>query len=347
LEIKNILKQYQVKNVTKLYLDKNLDSDGINYENYIGLKFETINNYDIKDKYTINGWYLLWYLMANAHQGQYIETTIDFIATKTNFKHKDIKDLLINLHNLGTVYMVAYTQTGKEKSFKSIMYNESIEIAIGYSNKESYEDYNGYNAIPIEFVKSVLPTLKPTAWALYCVLVVRHSYFLPLDSFVDTETGEIKYPYSITHYAFSTQDQIGECIGVSDTTIKKYTDELKNNKYPLIHFVGDGKRYKEGKEWKRENIKYGVYLLERVEYQYYHTIIPDNKTDKPKRIEERKLINKKGIKSLMGTEEQYIIKQADYINYILGNTIKDFEKALTENNTIWYEGSKDSMKIRL
>lgn len=346
IELKEILKQYQSKNITKLYLDKTLDTDGINYENYIGLKFETINNNHIRDKYTINGWYILWYLMSEAHQSMYIKTTIDFIAAETKMNHKDIKDILIHLHNINAIYMVAYTISGKEKSFKSITYNECIEIAIGYSNKDSYEDTKGYKAIPVEFVKSVLLTLNPTAWALYTVLVVRHSFLLTLPERIDPETGEIIYPYSITHYAFTTQEQLGECIGVTDTTIKKYTDELLNSKYPLIHLVAKGKRYRDAikgnKEgWKRENKRYGVYLLERVEYQYYHTCKVEIKRTK----EEEALIKKIGAIDLLGTENQYILRQKDYILDIVGSTMPAYEKALNNHDTKWYEENRQTMKI--
>lgn len=355
MDLKEILTNYQNKSLSKIYLDKNFIAEGIDYQNYIGLKFESINENKqtgqckIKDHYTIDGWYILWYLMANAHQSQYIKTTIDFIAMETKINSKRIKNILEHLHKIGEIYIITYTQTGKEKSLKSITYYETIEIAIGYSSKESYTQYNGYKALPIEFVKSIILTLEPTSWAIYTVLITYHSYLLLLIPQVNKDTGEIIYPYSITHYAFPKQDDIGKLIGVSDTTVKKYIDKLLKNKYKLIYMVRDYKRYQtiskdNGKTiCKMENKQYGVYLLERFEYQYYNILsVPDNRDAK-----ELDIVHKIGVKKLLGTERQYMIRQRDYIKYISGSLNKEYDIAIKNNNSTWYKDNRNKMKIEI
>ena len=91
-----------------------------------------------------------------------------------------------------------------------------------------------------------------------------------------------------------------------------------------------------------ENKQYGVYLLERFEYQYYHTInVDENRT-----IDKLNMIKKTGIVDLLGTENQYILKQRDYIRYITGKLTDEYKLALENENADWYESNKDSMRIR-
>jgi hypothetical protein len=55
---------------------------------------------------------------------------------------------------------------------------------------------NGYRAIPMEFIKTVLPSMNCNQWAIWSVLAVSYCWYAPLHEINDF--GEIMYNYMIT-----------------------------------------------------------------------------------------------------------------------------------------------------
>lgn len=75
---------------TNMYKNKELTQNGkgIDYTQFIQLRFHSINEKHIADIYGIEGWYLLWNLMcqAKSNQTMFLETTISTIYLKINKK---------------------------------------------------------------------------------------------------------------------------------------------------------------------------------------------------------------------------------------------------------------------
>lgn len=333
---KYIYSKYTSKKKNNLYYDKHFVAEGIDYTNYIALKYESINNKDISNLYTIEGWYILWYLMSEAQQKLYIKTSINIIAQDTSIKDKEVKELLLHLEKQKVIKLYAYTSTGKTKAKNVITFTEKIEITIVYNTKE-YVNQNGYCIVPIDFIKTVLPTLSPQAWSIYTILLTRYSWFTTLER-IDPTTGEIYYSHKLNHYSFPTYEQMSELLGYnSRNTITKYIKELCDNKYNLIYIINnaDGKKTKviNGKNIK-DNKTYGVYLMERIEYQYYYC------------YEQNKKIAK-DFKKLIDTTEQYILKDHDYVITQYKNIFKEYENAIKQQKDEWYLSNKEQMKINL
>jgi len=194
-KFKELLEELRPTNPKHIYNDKIFDSKGIDYKRFIKLRYDVINNNSINNFYTVKGWYLLWHLMVNAHMNQRIKTTIKMLSEISNLKTDEIRMLLIDLHKKGAIAM---------NKVEKINLNTPLDILISYATDNGYSSYNnslernkkGYRAIPNEFLEVVLPTLSPQEWAIYCVLIVRYSYFIVKVS-KDIDTGEELYKYKI------------------------------------------------------------------------------------------------------------------------------------------------------
>lgn len=325
---KNILDKYRSKLKTKIYKDKNFDPKGIDYTNYIALKFESINKGYIRDKYTANGWYILWYLMAEAQQKSYIKITLSMIAKDINISEKIIKQTLFILDEDGVIKVNCFTQTGKDKVREQIKATDTLEITIIYNTTDYVED-NGYRAIPTEWVKSVLPSVSAKAWTILTVLVVKYSWFSK------SPPNEEGYQYNINHYAFPTYEQINKLTGISKATMKDFLKELMESKYSPIQVIGSNNEksnvFKEG-QVMRENYCYEVELLSRIEYQYYNTYLHNRD-------------NVKDFDKLIGTSKQYDLMDKDYIISKF-SLLKDYDKAIKEKDIDWYNTYYGNMKMR-
>lgn len=338
--LKDLSHYYNNTDSRYIYFDKTFDIRGINYNQFIQLKYEPINNKHIKDIYTIDGWYLLWYLMSRATKNEYIATTINSISEETNFKPIKIKEVLTILKNSETILTT--------KKLATISNTELLHIYIGYNNNLSPHSWqNGYTPIPSEFIYYIIPTLTPTEWAIYTVLLTKYNYYLAWEE-VDKSTGEIIPLYQRTHYAFPVQSLISEYIGTTEETISKFTKKLINNKYNLItSYTSNRYSYYDKIEnkhiWKGGNKRYLIKLYERPEYIYYYLNNSLNKQEQ----DDFNYIRKKKFDKIALSHEQELIrnKKQFYIKYYYGEILDLYDKCIQEQDQNLYETIRKTYTI--
>jgi hypothetical protein len=319
----DILNCYGERQIKYFYSDKKFNIKGIDYTRYIKLWFKSIHEYHIRDIYGVNGWYLLFHLMAHAKDGIYIETTLDIISSKIKLKNIEIKDLLFHLQKHNIVKL-------KEDKFDK---NTLLHIAIGYQDNNIIQVDNGYRAIPIDYLITILPTISPTEWAILSVLLVNFSYFQPT-RYISQDTGEILYGYQENYYAFPKLETIAELVGVVEKTVRTYVSKLEGNPYKIIE-VKKGKRYTyindDGNPRQGQEVnKYYIPLLDRIEYIYHHIYNIDDSEANTNRQENIKEIKKKGFDKIVKSEQQNILIVKDFINYKHKNLMTDYENILKE-----------------
>lgn len=349
MECERILRQYQVKDYRRVYYDKNLDETGIDYQNFIRLKFMSINNKEIKNKYTIDGWYLLWYLMSNAHQSLYIKTSVNLIEIDTGISKAKIINSLRHLKSIEeiAIEITSKKDKNKTKTINNVNECDLLEISIKYN----YGEISGYQAVPVEFIKSVLPTLKPQHWAIFTVLLVKHSYY-NLTQYIDNAT-QVKYiGYTVNHYAFPTNEQIGDIIGLKESAIRYNMKELVENPYKLVSIVDIEKTFttKKNKDGRniiqRYNTRYKIRLLDRYEYNYYHVyVIPESNTDPAKKKARNEIIKSGFCKSYHYEDLNSYLINKDYISEFYKEEMQEYERILKEKDYHTYNNKKGNMKL--
>lgn len=352
-DILNLLQQQALSNNSKrtkrgLYKEKVLDQTGINYGRYIKLYYESINNKDIANIYGVDGWYLLWYLMSKATNQEYIETTISSISKNIKLKDSKIKEVLIHLHKEKIINIIP--NSNNKKLIKDLKVNDTIEIIMIY-NSTGFNDREGYKIIPIDFIKTVLPTLTSIEWALYCVLVVHHSWY-SVGSKYDPITGEEIFFHNENNYAFPTYEQMADIIGfTSKSSITKHIKTLEESEFKLIYLVGDGtKKYRNSKgQILNENKKYGVYLMNRIEYLYIQYYIYNLKLTNKLNSKDSDYISKEDYISydkVKGTPNQYMLKDKDYIFSRYGDSLNKYHQTYINRDSNEYELCKGDMDLR-
>lgn len=331
INFKDIKKKLLNVDANSLYLDRTLNENGrgIDYNNYIKLRYETINNSEIRIIYTVNGWYLMWYLMSISNKTNYTKTTINSIAEDIKLNPIEIKNSLIYLNGNDII---------KINKIKNINYNTPLEIITTYNDEELYklsrsEVKIGYKAIPIGFASYVLPQLTPQEWAIYCVLVARHNYYTIKEII---NNGEIMYSLKENLYAFPTMKQIEDITGISETTIYRRIKDMEIYTFRLIKTKEEPTSYimtideKNNKKVpKRVNNKYEIPLLQRVEYIYNHIVNVEDQRDS-KFLNK---LNKIGFDEMSHTKEYYKLTDRDYLISKFGNRIEDYKKAKETNKS--------------
>jgi len=338
--LKDLSHYYNSTDSRYIYFDKAFDIRGTDYTKFIKLQYESINNSHIKDKYTIDGWYILWYLMSRAIKNEYLSTSVNIISEETNLKPIKIKESLLKLITSEVIFI--------NKTISKINNNELLQIYIGYNNKLcNHITLNGYTPLPSEFVYKVITTLTPTEWAIYTVILTRYNYYLAWEK-LNKSTGELIPVYHRTHYAFPSRTQIGEIIGVIDDTVSKFLKKLEQNKHNLIYkYKSDAYSFWDEKEQIQKirggNNRYEIKLYERPEYAYYYLNIPLNKEEQ----KEFNYIKKKGFEEIAQSNEQHLIrnKKLYYIKYYYEDVFKQYEKCLNEQDLELYQYIRDNMKI--
>lgn len=315
------------KDSKHIYLDKTFNIEGIDYNNFIQMKFEDINESNIKKLYTINGWYILFYLMSNAYQAQYITTSISIIGKETGIKLNTIKTALKHLNSINII----------KTHVKTFTVETVLHIAIGYNNsKTSLSNKNGFKAIPTEYIKSIITNISPNEWAILSVLFVKYSYYSPTKN-IDRETGEIIYDCTINHYAFPTQEQICEYIGVTEKTLRLYSKKLEDNKYKIISVYKS--RSNKKTNLINENCRYRISLMERIEYIYHRIVNIDYKRDEKLTNQ----VNKYGFDYIVKSESQNILNNQDYILEKYGEQIKEYKKIIENEDKELYKSISKSI----
>lgn len=334
---KELEKGYLNHDSRYICLDKELHSNGISYRNFLKLRFESINLAHIKEVYTHNGWYILWYLMINAHQGQRIKTTLKLIEEDVKgLTDKQIKKILLNLEKVGVI---------KLSCIKDIRTATPLTIHILYNNDTYYNEIklprtndkskNGYKAIPLEYIKIVFPTLDAESFTTYTVLYSTFNYFCIKEN--DDSSFELN-SFQHTRYSFITIRQIEEKTGISRTRISNRLKDLEANKYNLIKIKNDNfsTTYwdeSEGKQKiKKSNNTYEVGILTRIEYLYHHIWKIDDVREK----QTIDFIKRNGFEKIAKGNNYKLLIPKDYINYYCKDKMVFYEKLLKnkENNDV-------------
>ncbi|MBN3411213.1 hypothetical protein [Clostridium botulinum] len=318
---------------TNMYKNKELTQNGkgIDYTQFIQLRFHSINEKHIADIYGIEGWYLLWNLMcqAKSNQTMFLETTINTIYLKINKK--------ITTDNIKK-YLIKFNQEGilKLNKVKGININTPIQIFIAYNNNEYYpfknDKWTGYRALPIGFIEIVLNNASAEEWAVFTALCVRYRYWQTKPS--QDSMGTIYYKLFLEHYSFPTMEQVGEIIGRKKSQVGKYIDKLAKNNLGVIRVYTSDKTEmtslynKDGKFIgnKRKNYIYYIPLFERVEYIYQHIIKID------KRDRKQKINNSAHFDDIAASHNYSTLTDADYFNHYFKNYLKDYKKALDKKD---------------
>lgn len=339
-----LMEKYKPRNAKYIYRDKIFDNRGIDYRNYIPLRFDIVNNNLIKKHYTVNGWYVLWYLMTRSNK-EYIEISINDISEELNMTPKTTEKVIKHLNNINEIKTL-------EKRYNK---NTILHIAIKYYNECITNDNKvGYKAIPFDYVKTIISSLTANQWGMYSVLVVYYSYFTKSNT--KDEFGRIiEYDLKGSLYAYPQMINICNSIGITKATLIKelYGNEnVKNNNFiPLISNKYNLINVEKGiyniyldkntceNRIKRENNRYKINLLERTEYIYHHIYNIKDIRGKSK-IE---YINKNGFEKIAKTEKQNILTTKDFINYYLKKEMMEYEKWIKNNDAEKY---KNEYKIK-
>lgn len=338
----DIFNMYDSQDSRFLYIDKHFDNRGIDYSSFIKLRYESINNKHITNTYTLDGWYILWYLLGNSINGTYIKTTINEIVEETKYKAPDIVVILKYLEKSDVIKI-------KNKNFTN---HTLLKIAIGYNEDGIINnETKGYVSIPKDFVRIVLPSLNKTQWAIFTILCVRYNYIYPTSRF-DEKSQRVVYYTLENGYAFPTQQQIAELINIKDLkAIRNHLNKLEENKYKLIKIntteLSEGgyevffDNDKNKNKIRRFNNKYHINLFERVEYAY-HCIynIPDERKNNNTYKQFFKELEKKGLDDVMCTDLNTYLTKRDFIEYRFKNFMEDYKKCLDENNLESYNSLK-------
>lgn len=338
--LKDLSFYYNSTDPRYIYIDKAFDIKGVDYTKFLQLKYETINQCHIRDKYTIEGWYILWYLMSRAIRSEYVATSVAIISEETSMKPIRVKEALLILAAHDVIHI--------SKDVSEVSNNEMIQIYIGYNNKLcGHITQNGYTPLPVEFVYKVIPSLSPTEWAIFTVIVVKYNYFIAWEK-LNSSSGKMEQKYQRTHYAFPTRTAIGEMLGVGDETIGKYLKKLLGSKYNLIDkYRTDAYSFWDEKDQKQKvrggNNRYGIKLLERPEYAYYYLNPKFNK------VEQRdfEYIKSNGFEAVALSDRQELIrgKIAYYIRYYYENILLLYEKSLKEKDEELYRQIRENLAI--
>lgn len=343
--VADIKTRYGTKHAKYIYYDSRFDPRGIDYTRYIKIKYDSINNGLIKDYYTADGWYILFWLMSNGSNPYYITTTISIISQNTNIRVTKIKDILLHLQRIGIIHI--------EYKENEIKVSTPLDITILYNtdkqdNNEIQEE-NGYIPIPIEFIKNILPTLSTYEWSLYTVLVINYAYFTVWKEY-DSRTNETQYRYLREHYAFPTYEYINKLTGISKATLSKCIKGLSDNKYKLIEKITSDKTYKtlsNGKNVidKGGNNRYRIKLMERIEYVYnnIYKFMTDSK------LKEYEEIHKRGFEQIATSHNQNIISGKYYL-YIMEyykQAMIDYESCIKNNSNKDYSSMRKNYLIEI
>lgn len=338
--LNQIINKYNIEQpltAKEIYLDRNILGYGIDYTKYIQLRFDDINSGNIVNKYTIRGWYLLWYLLSSSCSSEhnYIETTINFISADLSMRQNVVREILFKLRKKNIVYF-----KGKHSSLSN---NDRLCVAIDYMQDNNNTNGNGYRAIPVDFVRNILPTITYTQWAIYTYLLVNYSYF----SLANYENANKKecFGVSINQYAYPTQEQIANGLDMARTTVRDNIDKLEDNKFKLIKKkTRDTEMYFDEKgrhKLKKENNIYKITLLERVEYVYHHIYkiesmnMKKNKCSNTKKTV-NKLLESKGFDYVSQTKYNEDLNNYHYIKYHYRDKIDSYKKVLTNKDTEQY-----------
>lgn len=291
-----------------LYIDYRTrqDKKGIDYNIFIPYYFNIIHNKELKNKYTIDGWYLLNYLLCNSINQQYIKTNIDIIKKDINLTRNKIIQALKTLEK----NKIIKVHTTVNKNLKS---KDILNIEIKY--KEINQANNGYRAIPLQYINTILKILDPKELAVLTTLIPFYNYIYAR-SYPHYKTGEIIYDVIENHRTFVSEDKLCMLIGISKNTLRRYIKQLKDKN--LIEKVKNPTKFTMDEQGnvKQETNKYNIKLFDRIEYMYNHIVDVEyskNTNTYKDYVATKKLLKKYSLNELYQTEYNELITDKNYI----------------------------------
>lgn len=276
----------------KLHMYRSLEDDelGINYLSFLKIRYETFNKNHILQKYSIDGWRILCYLITKAKDYKYIMITPNIIQKELNIKTKSgLFKSLNNLFASGVIYgNINKKLYSSKNNIKGL--NDLMDIIITYADDDYYtykSDIQGYKPIPLDLVSIMVKDLTSEEWATYCLLMVRHRYY-NINDVIDKDTGEIHSYINEYFYAFPPQENIAMLLGCERKKINKITKSLEKKGYIELEIPKGANKLPKKKKDTYGNIittrtctKYKIKLMKRVEYIYYYILLlEDNKHEK-------------------------------------------------------------------
>jgi hypothetical protein len=306
-----------------------LDKNGINYRDFIKLRADVV----INNKIGIIGheaWLILFYLSCHAENKEYIKTNIRLISSELGIS--SIDKALRALHDNGLIYI-----KNLEGDINKLGKNDILEVIIRYNNDDLFQvDKKAYKALPTQYVRYLIQQEKLTSeeFAIYTVLVNYFRWF-ECKNEKDEETDTINYYYSSYEYAFPTQEQIGQAIGISRNRVHYIIESLAGKK--LISYEASdfqkSSRYEEGRNViKNPNYRYKIELLQRLEFVHFNYLAIKDARNKA----ERDFVEQKGFETIACSRDQGILKDRDYLLHKYGNMSKMFNEALKSGNVKYY-----------
>jgi hypothetical protein len=345
LNKEELFRKIHMNDVKYFYQDKIFNGKGMDYQRFIKLRYNSINFYYIRDVYTIEGWYMLWHLMARAELAIYVlHTTINCISEYTGIKNKRIKELLLKFDKIGLIYL---------SKVNNLTYNTPIELYITY-NTDEYEDIpeqikkyenqkhkssKGFNSIPVDFAKTLLNHKKINAnqWCIYTVLNTNFSYY----TYKNDNEWDSDNKYKENHYAFPTMRQIENYTGIPKSTVNDELIRLSQNEYNIIKIFNTNEyhtKYNDdgSKQAYKSNNIYYIPLFEKIEY-VYHQIYNVTEAEKENKELMKSLKNAKDFKKVVEEFNNKDINRQDYIKYYFKDLMKEYEKCIKNKDEETYK----------
>ena len=262
--------------------------------------------------------------MTNGINEEYTITNVSIIAIELSMKPVNV---IIALEHLNKINIIKINEVKFDKV-------TPLHIAIIYNNESNI----GYRAIPIDYVRTLLPTMTSTEWGILSTLLVNYNYFQATQS-TNMSNGESVYSYIENHYSFPTQMQLSNSVGVSDKTVRTYLNKLESNPYKIMNII-KGKKYsviENNKTISRQEVnKYYIPLLDRIDY-IYQNIYNVKDSDTTKRKDTVELLKKDGFGKVSSSKDNMGLITKDYIIAKYGTVMKEYEKIINDRDTESYK----------
>jgi len=324
---------------------------GMNYNQFVKIHNRLVQ-YDM-NLIGADGCYLLFYLIAYAHNRTYFETTIGLIGFNIKMTNERISNMLQILHKNNLISIKEHKNLSK-----TIGINEILQIVIIYDNDILYDTEinsvkEGYKAIPIDYIKDTITKVNPIEFSILLILILRFRYYLGVDTYDDL--GQVFHSYKTPEYAFPNLDQISGYFNSTRKTVKKYIMSLADKKFISYELNGEGitkmLNKKTGEFYTiNSNYLYRVALLQRLEYMYYnYYILPDTYKNNTNKQNTRDIILKelksKGFDRVAKGKYNKTLLAKDYIKYAYSIQMSELN-TIIKNNDIDRYNKKDKKLIQ-
>ena len=260
----------------------------MNYNKFIPYYYKL----DIKDKYTLDGWYLLNYLLCYAQDGIFIKTNLDILYHDLNMSKNKL------------VFSLLHLQENKILDIDTTnMRSKVLNITLNFNEAK------GFKAVPIDYIKPLLSQLKPKELSILTILIIYYNYIQPVH-----ENGN--YKLMENNCTFISVRKISELTGIGFKTIIMSLTKLEE--LNLIHKVSKGVYTAKG---TKEVNRYDIPLLSSIEYKYHRYV---NVNASKKYLECKELLENISFDKLRNTSNNTKITTRNYIEYKYHKELKKF-----------------------